>query len=343
MKKIPLGRSGLTVSEYCLGTMTWGTQNTEAEGHEQMSYALEHGVTFWDTAEMYPVNPALVETAGRTEEIIGTWFAAKGGRDKVVLATKIAGEGGLHPEGITAASFTAALDASLKRLRTDYIDLYQLHWPNRGSYHFRQNWNYRPKTNRAGTLTHMEEVLRAAQAAVAAGKIRAVGLSNESVWGAAQWLRLADECGLPRMVSIQNEYSLLHRQFDTDWAELSAMEDVPLLAWSPLATGILSGKYAGDVTPDHTRRAVNPTLGGRITHQVFAAVSAYLGLAREHGLDPCQMALAFTRTRPWPCIPIIGATSLAQLKTNIAAAELRLTDEVLSGIDAIYREYPAPF
>ena len=343
MKKIPLGRSGLTVSEYCLGTMTWGTQNTEAEGHEQMSYALEHGVTFWDTAEMYPVNPALVETAGRTEEIIGTWFAANGGRDKVVLATKIAGEGGLHPEGITAASFTAALDASLKRLRTDYIDLYQLHWPNRGSYHFRQNWDYQPKTDRAGTLTHMEEVLRAAQAAVAAGKIRAVGLSNESVWGAAQWLRLADECGLPRMVSIQNEYSLLHRQFDTDWAELSAMEDVPLLAWSPLATGILSGKYAGDVTPDHTRRAVNPTLGGRITHQVFAAVSAYLGLAREHGLDPCQMALAFTRTRPWPCIPIIGATSLAQLKTNIAAAELRLTDEVLSGIDAIYREYPAPF
>lgn len=344
MKQIPLGRSGLTVSEYCLGTMTWGTQNTEAEGHEQIACALERGVTFWDTAEMYPVNPVRAETAGRTEEIIGNWFAAQGGRDRVVLATKIAGDGNaIRNDVITGASFAAALDASLRRLKTDYIDLYQLHWPNRGSYHFRQNWTYAPKTNRAGTLAHMEEVLRAAEIAIKAGKIRAIGLSNESVWGTAQWLRLADEHRLPRMVTIQNEYSLLHRQFDTDWAELSAMEDMPLLAWSPLATGLLSGKYAGDVIPDHSRRTVNPTLGSRITPQVFSAVSAYLGLAREHGLDPCQMALAFTRQRPYPCIPIIGATTMEQLKTDIAAASLHLSDEVLAGIGALYREYPAPF
>lgn len=345
MKQLALGQTGLTVSEYCLGTMTWGTQNTQVEGHEQIAYALDHGVNFWDTAEMYPVNPVTAETVGHTETIIGNWFAAQGGRDRVVLATKMAGPGEIIRPGtlMTAETFNTALDASLRRLQTDYIDLYQLHWPNRGSYHFRQNWNYVPKTDRAATIAGMLDILRAAEAAIAAGKIRAIGLSNETVWGAAQWLRLADEHRLPRMATIQNEYSLLHRGFDTDWAELSAMEHMPLLAWSPLATGLLSGKYAGDVIPDHTRRSRNPELGGRITPQVFPAVSAYLGLARDHGLDPCQMALAFTRTRPYPCIPIIGATTMAQLKTNIAAADLRLSDEVLAGIAALYRDHPAPF
>ncbi|WP_149140479.1 aldo/keto reductase [Gemmobacter caeruleus] len=343
MKQIPLGRSGLTVSEFCLGTMTWGTQNTEAEAHDQIALALDHGVNFWDTAELYPVNPVRVETAGRTEEIIGAWFAAQGGRDRVVLASKIAGDGEVRPGGITGASFTAALDASLRRLQTDYIDLYQLHWPNRDSYHFRENWSYVPKTDRQAVLDNMAEVLNAAETARAAGKIRALGLSNETDWGAAQWLRLADDLNLPRMATIQNEYSLLCRQFDTDWAELSAMEDMPLLAWSPLATGLLSGKYAGDVIPDHTRRSVNPTLGGRVTPQVFPAVSAYLGVAREHGLDPCQMALAFTRSRPWPCLPIIGATTLPQLASNIAAAGLVLGDEVQAALRAVWRDHPAPF
>ena len=338
-----LGQSGLTVSTLCLGTMTWGTQNSQSEGHAQIALALDHGLTFWDTAEMYPTNPVSPETSGRTEDIIGAWFAAQGGRDRVQLATKIAGNGAMHPEGITGASFTAALDGSLRRMQTDYIDLYQLHWPNRGSYHFRQNWDYQPKTDRAGVVANFHEVLRAAEAAVAAGKIRAIGLSNESVWGTAQWLSLADQHGLPRMATIQNEYSLLHRAFDTDWAEMSAMEDLPLLAWSPLATGLLSGKYAGDVIPDHTRRAINASLGGRITPQVFPAVSAYLGLARDHGLDPCQMAIAFCLTRPYPCIPIIGATTLPQLATNIGAADLRLSDEVLAGIEAIWRDHPAPF
>lgn len=340
---IPLGQSGLQVSTLCLGTMTWGTQTAEPDAHAQIAYALERGVTFWDTAEMYPTNPALPETAGITEEIIGRWFAKAGGRDRVQLATKIVGAGAFRAEGITGASFTAALDGSLRRLQTDYIDLYQLHWPNRDSYHFRSAWDYVPKTDRAGTLDHMHEVLQAAEAAVKAGKIRALGLSNETVWGTAQWLRLADQHGLPRIASIQNEYSLLCRQFDTDWAELAAMENMPLLAWSPLATGLLSGKYAGDVIPDHSRRSANPGLGGRVTPQVFPAISAYLGLARDHGLDPCQMAIAFCRQRPYPCLPIIGASTMAQLEVNIGAQDLHLSEEVLEGIGAIWRDHPAPF
>lgn len=345
MQQIALGQTGLTVSEYCLGTMTWGTQNTEAEGHAQMDYALAHGVTFWDTAELYPVNPVAAETAGLTESIIGTWFASRGGRDRVVLASKMAGPGRVIRDGapMTAEAFDAALDASLRRLQTDYLDLYQLHWPNRGSYHFRQQWAYAPKADRAAVIDSMIDLLQAAERAVQAGKIRAIGLSNETVWGTAQWLRLAEEHRLPRMATIQNEYSLLCRQFDTDWAELSVQEDMPLLAWSPLATGLISGKYAGDVTPGGTRRERNADLGGRITPQVFPAVAAYIGLARDWGIDPCQMALAFCRARPFPCIPIIGATDMTQLASNIAAAELVLAPELLAAIDDLHRLHPAPF
>ena len=345
MKRIPLGRTGIDVSELCLGTMTWGSHNTEAEGHAQADMAVERGVTFWDTAEMYPTNPVRPETVGRTEEIIGTWLAARGGRDRLQIATKITGKGQAVRPGqpITGAHLRAAVEASLRRMQTDYIDLYQLHWPNRGSYHFRQIWGYRPPANRDETLAHMQDVLGVAADLVAEGKIRALGLSNESVWGAAQWLRLAEDRGLPRMASVQNEYSLLCRQFDSDWAELSVMEDMPLLAFSPLATGLLSGKYAGDVTPDRTRRMHTPDLGGRITPQVFPAVAAYMGVAAEHGLDPCQMAIAFCRTRPFSCIPIIGATTLDQLAVNIGAADVTLTPEVLADIAAVHRDHPAPY
>jgi aryl-alcohol dehydrogenase-like predicted oxidoreductase len=346
MQTLTLGKTGLTVSEICLGTMTWGTQNTEADGHAQADLALDHGVTFWDTAEMYPVNPVLAETAGRTEEIIGTWLAARGGRDRLVIATKITGKGQILRPGqpISGATMRAAVEGSLKRLQTDYIDLYQLHWPNRGSYHFRQAWAYAPTgIDKAVETAQMTDILTTAQALVAEGKIRAIGLSNESVWGAARWLHLADTLGLPRMASVQNEYSLLCRQFDTDWAELSLIEDMPLLAFSPLATGLLSGKYAGDVIPEGSRRAVNANLGGRITPAVFSAVAAYLGIAARHGLDPCQMAIAFCRTRPFRTIPIIGATTLEQLRTNIGAAAITLSPEVLADIAETHRSYPAPY
>ena len=347
MKQIPLGQTGLMVSEFCLGTMTWGRRNSEAEGHEQAAYALDQGVTFWDTAEMYPVHPVSADKIGRTEEIIGTYFARAGGRDRVVLATKITGEGNAAVRDgapITGASLRAAVEGSLRRLQTDYIDLYQLHWPNRGSYHFRQMWRYAPRFQPPGQIrAEMEDILRAATDLVAEGKIRAIGLSNESVWGAANWLSVADAHGLPRMATVQNEYSLLCRQFDTDWAEFSVLEDMPLLAFSPLATGLLSGKYAGGVTPDDSRRSRVPDLGGRITEQVFPAVAAYLGLARDHGLDPCQMALAFCRGRPFPCIPILGATTMEQLRIDIGAAGLELSAEVLDGIDRIHRSHPAPY
>lgn len=345
MKRIALGRTGLTVSEICLGTMTWGSQNTEAEGHAQMDMALDHGVDFWDTAEMYPVNPVRAETVGRTEEIIGSWLAARGGRDRLVIATKMTGQGQAVRPGqpISAATLRAAAEGSLRRLGTDYLDLYQLHWPNRGSYHFRQHWDYVPKSGRAAAEAEMLEILHEAGRLVAEGKIRHLALSNESVWGAAKWLALAEAHGLPRMATVQNEYSLLCRQFDTDWAELAVMEEMPLLAFSPLATGLLSGKYAGDVTPDGSRRSLNATLSGRITPQVFPAVAGYLGVAARHRLDPCQMAIAWCLRRPFPCIPIIGATSLEQLRTDLGAAEVTLPDEVMAEIEAVRREWPMPY
>ena len=346
MKTLTLGKTGLTVSELCLGTMTWGSQNTESEGHAQADMALDHGVTFWDTAEMYPTNPVRAETVGDTEAIIGTWLASRGGRDRLQIATKVAGRGPIIRPGepITGATMRAAVDASLNRMQTDYIDLYQLHWPNRGSYHFRQMWRYAPTgADKVAETAHMTDVLTTAQALVTEGKIRAIGLSNESVWGAARWLHLADTLGLPRMATVQNEYSLLCRQFDTDWAELSLIEDMPLLAFSPLACGLLSGKYAGDVIPEGSRRSFTPELSGRITPQVFPAVAAYLGIAARHGLDPCQMAIAFCRTRPFRTIPIIGATSLDQLRTNLGAAGVTLSPEVLADIAEIHRAFPAPY
>lgn len=347
MKRRTLGTSGIEVSNLCLGTMTWGSQNTEAEGHAQADMALDHGVTFWDTAEMYPTNPVRAETIGDTETIIGTWLAKRGGRSRIEIATKITGAGQMAVRDgapITGAALRAAVEGSLRRLNTDYIDLYQLHWPNRGSYHFRQAWRFQPKVrDRAEVTAHMLDVLTTARDLIAEGKLRAIGLSNESVWGAALWCQLADTHGLPRMTSVQNEYSLLCRQFDTDWCEFSMIEDMPLLAFSPLAAGLLSGKYAGNVIPEGTRRSFTPDLGGRVTAQVFPAVAEYLGIAAKHGLDPCQMALGFCLSRPFACIPIIGATSMEQLAVNIAAADLHLSAEVLEDIATAHRLHPMPY
>ena len=347
MRQIKLGRTDLMVSELCLGTMTWGSQNSEAEGHAQADLALDHGVNFWDTAEMYPVNPVRAETVGRTEAIIGSWIAARGGRDRLVLATKVAGGGqaAVRSGGaLTGAVLRQAVEGSLKRLRTDHVDLYQIHWPSRSHYHFRNIWSFDPRRgNHAKIEAHMLEILRVAGELVAEGKIGHLGLSNETVWGAAKWLSLAERHGLPRIATVQNEYSLLCRQFDSDWAELSVLEDLPLLGFSPLAAGILSGKYAGDVTPEGSRRALNSNLSGRITPQVFAATAAYLGIAARHRLDPCQMALAFCLTRPFPIVPIIGATSVAQLTTNLGAPRLTLTAAVMDEIDQAHRVHPMPY
>ncbi len=347
MRQTKLGSTDILVSELCLGSMTWGTQNSEAEGHEQIDMALAHGINFIDTAEMYPVNPISAETVGRTEEIIGTWNAKSGRRGDYILATKISGEGMKHCRDgapISRATILQAVEGSLKRLQTDYIDLYQFHWPNRGSYMFRQNWTFDPSgQNKQDTLDNMLECLETLQTLVDAGKIRHFGLSNESAWGTSQFLRLSEQHGLPRVQTIQNEYSLLCRLFDTDLSELCVNEEVGLIAFSPLATGLLSGKYAGDVTPEGSRRSLSENLGGRISPRVWEAVSAYMAIARDHDLDPCQMALAWCRTRPFMCSAIFGATTIAQLEIALGSVDLNLSDDVLAQINAVHKAHPMPY
>lgn len=346
MDRIRLGATGPDVSRICLGTMTWGTQNTEAEGHAQMDQARAAGVDFLDTAEMYPVNPITEETIGRTEEIIGSWNAKTGRRDDWVIATKIAGEGSKARGGepILGKAVSTCIEASLRRLRTDRIDLYQLHWPNRDVYHFRESWGFDPRSHsKAAVRSDIESALAALGVAIKAGKILHWGLSNETTWGMAQWLHLADEMGLPRPITIQNEYSLMCRVWDLDLAELAHNEDQTLLAFSTLATGLLTGKYQGNVTPPGSRRTRNETLGGRIAPRAFEAVDAYLKIARDAGLDPAAMAIAWTMTRPVRTVPIIGATNEAQLAVALSAADLKLSPEVLATIEAAHRAHPMPY
>lgn len=346
MKMNRLGRTDILVSEICLGTMTWGSQNTREEAYAQMDYALDHGVNFFDTAELYPTTPLSAETYTDTERLIGDWFEKTGKRDKVVLATKVAGPGRPYiREGkpITGAVVKEALDASLKRLKTDYVDLYQIHWPNRGHFHFRGAWNYNPfKQDRAKAQADTAEILEALGDCQKAGKLKAFGLSNETTWGTQNYLTLAEIKGLPRVATIQNEYNLLYRHFDLDLAELSHHEDVGLLAYSPLAGGILSGKYLDGKKPAGSRGSINGDIGGRLVPQQDAATRAYVELARKYGLDPSAMALAFCLTRPFMASVIIGATTMEQLKINIGAADLKLSDEVLKEIAQIHRLYPMP-
>ncbi|MBU2889154.1 aldo/keto reductase [Celeribacter halophilus] len=346
MKMRKIGRSDLLVSEICLGSMTWGTQNTEAEGHAQIDRAKEVGINFIDTAEMYPVNPVRKETAGDTEEIIGQYFAARGGREDWVIASKIAGVGNINEEGILASNLEARLDASLKRLQTDYIDLYQFHWPNRGSYAFRQNWKFDPSTqpSKAEIEDNMRSVLEVMGTLQKKGKVREFGTSNESTWGMAQWLRLAEEMNAPRMQSIQNEYSLMFRMYDTDLAELAVHEDITLLAYSPLAAGILSGKYkGGTVVPKGSRMDINGNLGGRVAERTWPAERAYVALAKKHGLDPTTMAVAWTLTRPFDTMPIIGATSVEQLEKSLDARDVTLSEDLLKEIEKLHKLHPMPY
>jgi aryl-alcohol dehydrogenase-like predicted oxidoreductase len=341
MKMKKLGRTDISVSEICLGTMTWGKQNTEAEGHAQMDYAIAHGINFFDTAEMYAVPPD-ASTYGKTEEIIGTWFRNTGRRNDIVLASKVAGGG--RPwvrggRGIDGPSVREAVEGSLKRLQTDRIDLYQIHWPRRGHYHFEGSWDYNPYLqDREAVVPNMLEVLQVMGELVKEGKILHFGLSNESAWGTMQYLKLSMELGLPRVQTIQNEYNFLRRYYDMDLAELAFHEDVGLLAYSPLAAGAISGKYLGGVLPEGTRGAVAGS-AYRNNQYTEPAIRAYMGLADKHGLDVCQMAIAFCLTKPFMTSVIIGATTMEQLKSDIAAADVELSDAVLNEIQQIFMRY----
>ena len=347
MRYKKLGGSTLTVSELCLGTMTWGTQNTAPEAFNQIDYCLDHGLNFIDTAEMYPVNPLSKQTQGDSERILGQWIKQSGRRDEIVVATKVSGAGYQNVRDgapISAATMREAVESSLKRLETDVIDLYQLHWPNRGSYHFRKSWTYDPTgQDRNEVRAHIHEVLTAADQLVREGKIRYLGLSNESCWGTGQFLQIADQEALPRCISIQNEYSLMCRHFDLDLAELCHNEQVDLLAFSPLATGLLTEKYVGGALPEGSRRTFVSNLGGRYNERSDAVVTAYGDIARKYGLVPAQMALAFCRTRPFMGSIIFGSTTMEQLKIAIGSTNVTLDDVLLEEIGSVHRQYPIPF
>jgi aryl-alcohol dehydrogenase-like predicted oxidoreductase len=339
-----LGGSDLKVSEICLGSMTWGEQNSEAEAHEQLDYAISRGVNFVDAAEMYPVPPR-AETQGRTESILGTWLK-KQPRDKVVVATKITAPG--RPFGWVRSGNTAlerkniqeAVDGSLKRLQADYIDLYQIHWPDRYVPLFGKVM-YEPEQERP--TVPIEEQLSAFADLIKAGKIRHLGLSNESPWGVCEWIRQAEQRGLPKVVSIQNAFNLLNRVYEMGLSEVTRQEGVPLLAYSPLGFGHLSGKYLGGVKPVGARLTRFPPFGQRYDKpNVPAAVGAYAELARSIGLTPATMALAFVRSKWFVASTIIGATSQEQLRENLASATVALDPKTMAAIDEIHTRHPNP-
>jgi aryl-alcohol dehydrogenase-like predicted oxidoreductase len=343
MKKNQLGNSDLQVSEICLGTMTFGQQNTLAEAHQQLDYAIAQGVNFIDAAEMYPV-PVLESTQGLTESYIGEWLVRQQ-RDRLIVATKIAGPGrGFHwlrdgNQKIDRKNIEQAVDASLKRLQTDYIDLYQLHWPDRYVPRFGETV-YDPSKERETVL--IVEQLAVFADLIKAGKIRYLGLSNETPWGVAEFSHLAKQLGLPRVVSIQNAYNLVNRVFDSALAEATRRENIGLLAYSPLAFGLLSGKYLNGA-PSNTRLTKFEDFGGRYRKpNVEEAVAAYVEIARAHNLKPAQLALAFVRSRWFVTSTIVGATTLEQLRENLESFHITLDAAILSEIDAVHVRYPSP-
>ena len=345
MKYRKLGNTDIDVSVICLGTMTWGQQNTQEDAFEQMDYALTQGVNFFDTAELYSIPPK-ADTYGRTEEIIGEWLQARGARDKIILASKIAGPGEdwiPHIRGgrtrFDASDIPQALDASLKRLKTDYLDLYQLHWPQRQANFFGQLGFEAPDEEQ---MTPVVETLEALNEQVKAGKIRHIGLSNETPWGLSQFLNIAEKAGLPRVVSVQNPYSLLNRSYEVGMAEISWREEAGLLAYSPLGFGVLSGKYLNGAKPAGARITLYPDYTRYSSPAAVSATERYVALAQEHGLDPAQMALAYVNSRPFLTSNIIGATRMEQLWSNIASIEIELSDEVLAGIEDIHNSHPNP-
>ena len=341
-----LGRTGIKVSALCLGTMTWGQQNTEAEGHAQMDYALANGINFFDTSEMYSVPPK-AETQGSTERIIGSWFKARGNRDKVILATKVAGRSPMNwlrgdklTTEQTPKQIAEAIEASLKRLQTDYIDLYQLHWPDRPVAMFGANGlTYR---HIEGSTVPIADILGALNDHVKAGKIRHIGLSNETAWGTMTFLSEAARVRAPRVQSIQNAYSLINRTFEIGLAEIAIRESVGLLAYSPLAQGFLTGKYQNGALPAGARKTLFNRQQRYESAQSYAAIDRYLAIAKQFGLDPAQMALQFVTKRPFVTSTILGATTMAQLKTDIDSANVAWSDALETALNDAHHAQPNP-
>lgn len=344
MKYTTLPNTDTKVSKICLGTMTWGKQNTEADGHEQMDFALEAGVNFFDTAELYSV-PATPETYGATEKIIGTWFKKTGNRDKVVLASKIAGGGDytahIRKGGLNRENIIDAIHKSLKRLQTDYIDLYQLHWPNRGVNVFGTR-DFPTKTANQEAENHIE-ILETLHDFIKQGKIKHIGLSNETPWGTMKYMQAATTHNLPKPVTVQNSYSIIHRGYEVGMSEVSLRENIGLLAYSPLAQGVLSGKYLDGNKPEGARGTLFPRFIARYMGEgSLEAVSRYENIAKKNGITLTEMSLAFVNQLPFVTSNIIGATKMDQLKENINSINIELSDEILKEINSVHAAIPNP-
>ncbi len=347
MRYNKLGRTEIKVSSICLGTMTWGEQNSRQDAWQQMDYATEQGINFFDTAELYPV-PRKRETHGRTEEYIGDWLAERGGRDRIIIGTKVVGRSGLdwfRPDTavtrLDRQQISYALEQSLRRLKTDYIDLYQLHWPDRPLNLFADSRGYIHAQQQDGIL--LSETLAALDDLVKQGKIRHVGLSNETPWGVMKCLHHAETGDLPRIQSVQNAYNLMNRLYEQGLSEISRREEVSLLAYSPAAGGALSGKYLNGNLPPGSRQQLFPGFADRYTKPaVDVAVGKYCLLAQEMGLTPMQLALKFVDSRPFVCSSIIGATTMDQLRENIAAFDVIWNDDLEQAVNDIDLESPSP-
>jgi aryl-alcohol dehydrogenase-like predicted oxidoreductase len=344
MKYTTLPNTNIKVSKICLGTMTWGNQNTEADGHEQMDFALEEGVNFFDTAELYSV-PASPETYGATEKIIGTWFKKTGNRDKIVLASKIAGGGDytahIRKGGLNKKNILEAVEGSLQRLQTDYIDLYQLHWPNRGVNVF--GTRDFPLNTINSEVENYLEILETLNDLVKSGKIRTYGLSNETPWGTMKYLEASKKLDVAKPVTIQNSYSLIHRGYEAGMSEVSMREDIGLLAYSPLAQGVLTGKYLDNNKPEGARGTLFPRFIARYMGDgSLEAVRKYNAIAKENGMTLTELSLAFINQLPFVTSNIIGATQMPQLKENIGSIHIDLSDEVLQNIEEVHKAIPNP-
>lgn len=339
-----LPHTDIEVSKICLGTMTWGNQNTEAEGHEQMDYAVDQGINFIDTAELYPI-PAHPDRYALTEKIIGSWFKKNGNRDQIILGTKIAGNGDftkfIRTTGFSRESIINAVEGSLERLQTDYIDVYQLHWPERSTNYFGHRDYKHDITDHWEDNFH--QVLETLRDLIREGKIRHVGISNETPWGTMRYLEEGKvHPSLPRMITIQNPFCLLNRLFETGLSEIAIREHMGLLAYSPLAFGVLSGKYLGGKRPEKSRISLFPAYDRYNSETSVAATQKYFDLAEKHGLSLAQMALAFVNSRPFVTSTIIGATTMEQLKENIGSIKVDLNDEIIKDINTIHNEIPNP-